>query len=985
MDGIDATPREVTTSGSGKAFDPDRLEVVLVPGTRVLVCSDLHLAAEATDASTLATRELSERIAHWSGPGALVLNGDCFELSDQGASVGAVLDAHPGWGAALRSFGGGADRHVVVVAGAADARLLEPQEAEVLSSVLGAVVASSVDLLFGSVDGTSVVRVEHGHHFDPTFGNPSRLTRADRSSGPSRREGRSTVQSDGQWLTDPSDFSRYVGSRLVYREMLGRIGWLTVSLLVILLAVRAPVVAALIPGSHHRGNVLRWLAVGSIGLVVDAVALGVLTVIVVRRVFEAIASSPVGARPGHPNEPARVAGESLCAQGFAGFVTGHTHRPELMPLSAGFYANTGCGALVVEPRPARLHLPPVFDVRLRRSWIELEADRGSVRAELLLAETLAGGRSRLERLVVRRGPPPPAVPTAMASVPGTAGWPIAHAGLRRAPRRHRHRRLAAGLVLLAAVVNVLSALTPPDRGRLRALLDLLPVEITETASATLVFASVALLLLARGLRRGNRLAWASTVVVLVLTSVLHLTKGGDVEEAVLAAVIAIWIGAYASDFRVRPDVARVQRAVVLSVVGAGLAVGAAYLIVVFVGDHRSSDTSVRALAERLGGNRGIPLPGGTPFVAPALTAAGIGLAVVAALLVLGSRRPRRSSPEQHRADLVVARRIVAEHGGDTLAYFALRDDKEWFFTGSSMVAYAVRNGVCLVAPDPIGPPEEWSDTWSDFRAFADRHGWPVAVVGAHPAWLPIYEEAGMRKVYMGDEAIVNCQTFTLHGGDMKSLRGGYNRVRKAGYRTIFVDPTAIDADLAQGLRELMIQTRHGEVERGFSMTLSRIFDPEDVGLLLSVAIDEAGQPAAFCQWAPAADIDGWSLDLMRRSSDPSLPNGLTDFVVIDTIEHLKANHQIGLGLNFAVMRAVVAGERDGGFFTLERRILHKFSDTMQIESLWRYNEKYRPYWRPRYAVLDAVEHAAAHGVAIADAEGVSELPLIGRFLGRRPT
>jgi lysyl-tRNA synthetase class 2 len=84
------------------------------------------------------------------------------------------------------------------------------------------------------------------------------------------------------------------------------------------------------------------------------------------------------------------------------------------------------------------------------------------------------------------------------------------------------------------------------------------------------------------------------------------------------------------------------------------------------------------------------------------------------------------------------------------------------------------------------------------------------------------------------------------------------------------------------------------------------------------------------------------------------------------------------------MRAVVAGEREGTVLNLERKLLHKFSESMQIESLWRYNDKYQPYWRPRYAVIDAVEHAAAHTLAIVDAEGVAELPVIGRFLGRHP-
>ena len=185
------------------------------------------------------------------------------------------------------------------------------------------------------------------------------------------------------------------------------------------------------------------------------------------------------------------------------------------------------------------------------------------------------------------------------------------------------------------------------------------------------------------------------------------------------------------------------------------------------------------------------------------------------------------------------------------------------------------------------------------------------------------------------------------------------------------------------MREIMTQTRQGDAERGFSMTLSRIFDPDDTGLLLAVARNRDGRADAFCHYVPAADVDGWSLDLMRRRADPDLPNGLTDFVVIETIRHLQKGRRWGLGLNFAVMRAVMAGELEGGLHGLERRVLHKFSETMQIESLWRYNEKFRPYWRPRYVLLGSAEHAAAQGIAIADAEAVWELPVIGRFLGRR--
>ena len=86
----------------------------------------------------------------------------------------------------------------------------------------------------------------------------------------------------------------------------------------------------------------------------------------------------------------------------------------------------------------------------------------------------------------------------------------------------------------------------------------------------------------------------------------------------------------------------------------------------------------------------------------------------------------------------------------------------------------------------------------------------------------------------------------------------------------------------------MTETRQGEAERGYSMTLSRIFDPRDRGLLLAVCFGPEGRPLAFNQYVPASQVNGYSLDLMRRTSDESAPNGLTDFVIIETIAWMAA-------------------------------------------------------------------------------------------------
>jgi len=58
----------------------DELEVEVGLGGRVLVVSDLLLGPSATPASASATTDLARAIEAWSGPGALVVAGNLFEL-----------------------------------------------------------------------------------------------------------------------------------------------------------------------------------------------------------------------------------------------------------------------------------------------------------------------------------------------------------------------------------------------------------------------------------------------------------------------------------------------------------------------------------------------------------------------------------------------------------------------------------------------------------------------------------------------------------------------------------------------------------------------------------------------------------------------------------------------------------------------------------------------------------------------------------------
>ena len=552
-------------------------------------------------------------------------------------------------------------------------------------------------------------------------------------------------------------------------------------------------------------------------------------------------------------------------------------------------------------------------------------------------------------------------------------------------RTARLRRWVALAVATTAIFDLLTAVVPPSNVQLILLRHFAPLVVAQLAAALLALCGLSQLALVRGLRRGQRQAAAISGALLVIAAILHLARGFDSVQSAVSLVLLGVLITQRRHFQASVD-HRWRRSGALLLVGS-LATTVAVTTLALEGflffDPDGTALPVNqallAVVERLAGVQAIVLPSRLDrFLSPTLLGVGLALAVAALVVITRPVVDRRLRAE--RRSQLAARRLVGEHGTGTLDYFALRDDKQHFFTGETLVPYAVHAGVCLVSPDPIGPIADRARAWAAFCRYADAQGWIVAVLGADDTWLATYRQAGMRSLYIGDEAVVDLHTFNLAGGQKKGLRQAVNRIARYGYTISFHDPRDLDAPLAEQLHRVMERSRRGNHERGFSMTLGRLFDPDDAGLLLAVAHDPQGTPVAFCQFVPAPGIGGYSLDLMRRD-EGAHPNGLIDFVIVSTIEHLRTLGADSLGLNFATMRAVLAGETGDSLATrLQRRALHRLSGSMQIESLWRFSAKFEPEWIGRYLVFGSVEHIFAVGLAVARAESWWELPLIGRYL-----
>ncbi|HEX2996384.1 MAG TPA: hypothetical protein VHP14_16280, partial [Anaerolineales bacterium] len=99
-------------------------------------------------------------------------------------------------------------------------------------------------------------------------------------------------------------------------------------------------------------------------------------------------------------------------------------------------------------------------------------------------------------------------------------------------------RLVALLTAVMGAVNVLSAVTPAVMDRLHLLEEYSPFQVIRGGHLASALAGFALLLLSVGLWRRKQTTWLLTLSILIISIPVHLLKGLDYEEAILAASLA---------------------------------------------------------------------------------------------------------------------------------------------------------------------------------------------------------------------------------------------------------------------------------------------------------------------------------------------------------------------------------------------------------------------------------------------------------------
>jgi lysylphosphatidylglycerol synthetase-like protein (DUF2156 family) len=496
----------------------------------------------------------------------------------------------------------------------------------------------------------------------------------------------------------------------------------------------------------------------------------------------------------------------------------------------------------------------------------------------------------------------------------------------------------------------------------------------------LVQAAPALLLLlsAYGLRRGRRLAWWLAVVInLTVLGVsiwatyaagpgpgAHSAGAAAMAPAMVLAgeamllpavtLIVLLITRRRFDQKAGRRAARKLTATLATALGVSCA--AFLLLGYLLRDHFSPrpqfaalarDLPMRFLAGRLPGNRFLPddLAGRLIYVWVFLLFWTVALGALTAFFL--HTRAHRDADAAGRA------RAILTRGGSTLSYMSTWPGNQYWFSpdGRAAVAYRAIGAVAVTVGEPYGDPAALDSAITEFARFCEHRALQPCLYGVTAQARAVTQRLGWQSVQIAEDTLLPLEGLQFTGKKWQDVRTALNKAARDGITAQWWTYPQAPPDLAGQIRQIS-QTwvaDKGLPEMGFTLGgLDELNDP-DVRCLLAVGAD--GKVHGITSWMPVyagGRPVGWTLDFMRRNTEPGTFRGAMEFLIATAATAFRAEGAHFISLSGAPLARLDRGERPSAL----QRLLDNIATTMEpvygFRSLLHFKAKFQPVYQPLY-------------------------------------
>ena len=460
-----------------------------------------------------------------------------------------------------------------------------------------------------------------------------------------------------------------------------------------------------------------------------------------------------------------------------------------------------------------------------------------------------------------------------------------------------------------------------------------------------------LIVLSYGLMRGKRHAHRIALLLLLLSAVLHVQRSGTVLATVVALLLATLLLGFRHFFQAKSDPPCARRGYITLCLGLGI------VIFYLIGGFILLFNEFEPLNDRIGfaellihflSHQRLYLPHGTrafffQHTFPVLCIS----AVLYSMIQIFHPVALVLMPDMEERDRVHWQ--VRHYGKNSISYFALGEDKTYFFShsGKSVISYVLQGSTAVVAGDPIGPVEELPIVLKQFIDFCKEQDWTIVFWQVCEDVAQMYHDAKFRLLKIGEDAVLNPQNFTLKGGAMANVRSSAKRAEKDDLRVLFYRGQITNAEQLAQMESISIHwlAQKGGAEMGFSMGSFEAQGNSEY--LYALAVDEQNKVHGFVSFVPIYGRNGWGLDLMRRAE--ICAPGTMELLLARSIEYMKDQGTTMVSLGLAPLSN--ANAEDETFLTNSIDFLtRRFGNLNQRQSLFNFKKKFQPMWESRYLV-----------------------------------
>jgi len=216
--------------------------------------------------------------------------------------------------------------------------------------------------------------------------------------------------------------------------------------------------------------------------------------------------------------------------------------------------------------------------------------------------------------------------------------------------------------------------------------------------------------------------------------------------------------------------------------------------------------------------------------------------------------------------------------------------------------------------------------------------------GISSGMIPYVMDLGLRFFKIGEEGIVDLESFSISGSKARGLRGGVNRVQRAGvtFRILEIDEVSRRiAELRSVSDEWLAQKNTSE--KCFSIGF---FQEAYVTRFRCAVAEQEGSIIGFANIFESRSRYELSVDLMRYRND--VPNGVMDFLFIKLFEWGRDHGYKTFSLGMAPLAGLPKNPLAPYYAKLANVVYRHGGHFYNFDGLRKYKDKFNPTWQPRY-------------------------------------